>query len=612
MVDQTWTLGQGFAKHAKQDAPKEANALSAPTSATVPIFLILIGAFYLLSLMVIGMVQFSRSDDAVRRVSSAEKLQNIAAKLSSTTRAISDAEGRYFAGGNTDALDEMHLTIRAALDLIDTGLLLQPDIEKQKILSGIRSSIERRHDAIDQAISNKAALPQPSNDLPKLDVLQAQFKSLEWLAGEDMNQAHRDYVAASELLRLVVLLALLGVFVCSVTQIIIHRRRIQQIADSRNALAAANLGLKAAFKESDQKRVYVEKMFNASLSASKMTMFIQNRDLVISWIHNPQFGSATDLIGKRDTDFMPVEAAQQTVKVKKQVIETGIGQQLEYSYSKAGKIIHKWLQVDPILDNGTVIGLIGVAIDVTERRLRETQIEALASELVHRNQNMLAVISSMSRRLFRTSESMAEFETRFDSRLQAISRSFDVIVREEWEGAQLDVLIKAQLESVAPGLSDRVTMTGQALLGSPHFVETIGSAIHELAQNALNHGALSKAAGRVSIDWWLQTDLFNTQRISFVWRENDGSDDVPVIPYRGYGMNILEKIVPQAVNGQVNVALKPGGFSWYLSCPWLTPNEGFAQRLSEPMTEETDIPDMSMHARDTNMPAPAYSIESGH
>jgi len=573
MVEHVWTMGQRVPNSAKETKAKALEGPLVSKSAMLPTILVLIGALYMGTLLALAAVLFVRSDDAVRRISNAEQLHTIAKNLSSTTKIIADAEVRYSEGGAHSNVDEMHGAIRLAQDLIDSSLLIDSNIDNRQLMELVRTEVELRHEAVDHWMSNTQGALMPAV-LPSFDLLQAQFSAIERRANDALQQAHIDYDAISGRLRTIIVLAFLGIFICSVTQIILHRRRIKELADSRNAMALANHDLEIAFKESDQKLVHVEKMFSTSLSASNMTMFIQNTDLVISWIHNSQFGTANDLIGKRDADFMPIEAARQTVKAKKQVIASGVGQQIEYSYMKAGKTIHKWLQVDPILDNGTVIGLIGVAIDVTERRVRDAQIEALASELVHRNQNMLAVISSMSRRLFRTSASMSEFETRFDSRLQAVARSFDVIVREEWEGAQLDVLIKAQLESVAPGLSDRVTMTGQELLASPQFVETIGSAIHELAQNAVNHGAFSTPAGTVSIDWWLQTDLFDNQTLTFVWRENDGSERVPVIPHRGYGMNVLEKIVPRGVNGHINLVMKPGGISWCLRCPWHTKNEG--------------------------------------
>jgi hypothetical protein len=58
----------------------------------------------------------------------------------------------------------------------------------------------------------------------------------------------------------------------------------------------------------------------------------------------------------------------------------------------------------------------------------DAKIEALAAELVHRNQNLLAVVAATARRMVSTSASLAEFERGFIARLQSISRSFDLIV----------------------------------------------------------------------------------------------------------------------------------------------------------------------------------------
>jgi two-component sensor histidine kinase/PAS domain-containing protein len=329
--------------------------------------------------------------------------------------------------------------------------------------------------------------------------------------------------------------------------------------------------LRAAVQDRTTRLDRVETLFNFSLTASRFSMYVQNADLAITWVYNSKFGDMAALMGKCDQEFMPLEAWQQTVKFKRDILKSGTGNQLDYHYSLDGRTIHKRLHIEPIVEAGQVIGMIGIAHDITDQRQRELKIDTLAAELAHRNQNLIAVISAIARQMLKTSDTLYEFEERFTTRLHSIARSFDLIIGKDWQGAPLHDVVRGQIKAVDHQLLDRINISGNDVLLCPEFVEAIGAAIHELTQNALAYGAFAAPVGNVSIDWSIDTDRLGQKQLSFIWSEFDGSDDQPSINRHGYGLNILEKIVPKSLNGTANIVTQPGGIRWHMRCAWKEP-----------------------------------------
>ena len=84
--------------------------------------------------------------------------------------------------------------------------------------------------------------------------------------------------------------------------------------------------------------------------------------------------------------------------------------------------------------------------------------------------------------------------------------------------------------------------------------------IHELATNAVKHGALSAPGGRVTIEW--QADRGGNEGYVFrlCWSESDGPP-VAVPKWRGYGRELLETAPHLSLKAKVCSALSPKGWS---------------------------------------------------
>jgi two-component sensor histidine kinase len=84
----------------------------------------------------------------------------------------------------------------------------------------------------------------------------------------------------------------------------------------------------------------------------------------------------------------------------------------------------------------------------------------------------------------------------------------------------------------------RIEIDGPDLLLSAKNAQNFSLALHELATNALKHGALSRADGTVSISWTVEGNG-GAAMLKFRWQERGGP---PVLGpgQRGFGTLLLE------------------------------------------------------------------------
>src|SRR4029079_10612224 len=114
------------------------------------------------------------------------------------------------------------------------------------------------------------------------------------------------------------------------------------------------------------------------------------------------------------------------------------------------------------------------------------------------SKNLLAIVLAIARQTSRHTSSFEEFEPRFNSRIQALADAHDLLVEQQWSGAYVDDLVRAQL--TAFGL-EKVALHGERIMLRTEDVQNIALALHELATNSSKYGAFSAAAGKVKIDW---------------------------------------------------------------------------------------------------------------
>jgi PAS domain S-box-containing protein len=200
-----------------------------------------------------------------------------------------------------------------------------------------------------------------------------------------------------------------------------------------------------------------------------------------------------------------------------------------------------------------------VAQDVTDQKAHEEQIHLLMSEINHRAKNMLSLVQAIARQTM--ARKPEDFIERFTDRIQALAANQDLLVRNEWQGVDVEDLVRAQLAYFTDLVGSRITVHGSPVRLNAAAAQAIGLALHELATNASKYGALSVEHGRVDVGWRLDGDIF-----AMSWSENNGP---PVSPpkRRGFGSTVVDPMVRQTVNGEVHLDFIPTGVAWNLACP---------------------------------------------
>jgi PAS domain S-box-containing protein len=200
-----------------------------------------------------------------------------------------------------------------------------------------------------------------------------------------------------------------------------------------------------------------------------------------------------------------------------------------------------------------------IAEDVTDQKAHVEQVHLLMREINHRAKNMLSLAQAIARQT--AARDTADFIERFIERIQALAANQDLLVRNEWQGVDVEDLVRAQLAHFADLVGSRIKVHRLSVCLNAVAAQAIGLALHELATNAGKYGALSVKAGHVEVGWHLDGDVF-----AMTWSE---SNRPPVSPpeRRGFGSVVVISMVKQTIDGDSELAYVSSGVVWKLTCP---------------------------------------------
>jgi two-component system CheB/CheR fusion protein len=117
-------------------------------------------------------------------------------------------------------------------------------------------------------------------------------------------------------------------------------------------------------------------------------------------------------------------------------------------------------------------GVVVTFVDITERRqveevLRESrkrwdeQQAMLHGELTHRIKNIITVVQAVASQTARESEGDGDFMELFRGRLMALANAHGALVQSDWQGADLEALVRAELEPFESKRAGRIRISGE-------------------------------------------------------------------------------------------------------------------------------------------------------
>ncbi|WP_431469956.1 PAS domain-containing sensor histidine kinase [Sphingosinithalassobacter sp. LHW66-3] len=275
-------------------------------------------------------------------------------------------------------------------------------------------------------------------------------------------------------------------------------------------------------------------------------------------------GYAEDqLVGRSIGDFMDADQfAQSREMLRRKLIEGGTTRHTIRVRSSDGRElvweVNSQLTFDE--EDGTITGLHAIARDVTEAKRFEAHQRLLIDELNHRVKNTLAIVQGIAQQTFRIEEDMAAARAAFEGRLAALSEAHNLLTREHWSPVSMARIIS---DAVAPhgGGEGRFLLDGPDLALAPKTAISLALAVHELATNAVKHGALSVAEGAVTIRWSRDTD-----RLLLEWTER-GGPPVRHPERRGFGTRMIERGLAAELGGSVTIHFDPEGLRCTVEAP---------------------------------------------
>jgi PAS domain S-box-containing protein len=257
-------------------------------------------------------------------------------------------------------------------------------------------------------------------------------------------------------------------------------------------------------------------------------------------------------------DLVRVEEVQRQA-FHKQLSEFGI----EYRISRSGE--SRWIESRSFISynpNGSPRRVIGINIDVTERKRAEDQQRVLVAELDHRVKNVLATVSAIVTQTQDAGGSTVDFVAALDSRIKSLARAHELLSQSRWSGVSLAEIAWCEF---APYSADNVECSGPNVTLKAEAAQAMAMVLHELTTNAAKYGAFSDRTGRVLLRWrWLENG--SQGRLAIEWREIGGP---PVLAPQqsSYGTTIIRELIPFEFGGTVELTFPGDGVRCRIEIP---------------------------------------------
>lgn len=215
---------------------------------------------------------------------------------------------------------------------------------------------------------------------------------------------------------------------------------------------------------------------------------------------------------------------------------------------------------------------------------RDAELATLSRELDHRIRNTLTVVTALVMQSARTSATPAEMSEKLAARIDALGRAQTIVVRGGGWGSTLRDLVETALAPFA-GEGQIVVDVPETLVAPAGGEVSLVLALHELATNAVKHGAWARRAGSLTV-----RARHIRGEIQLRWEEMVLSD-VGRPTSRGAGSRLIERAVGSVPGGKVDVRFERTGLVCEISWPAqgdVEPGRGSARRSA--VSAEVQMP----------------------
>jgi PAS domain S-box-containing protein len=229
---------------------------------------------------------------------------------------------------------------------------------------------------------------------------------------------------------------------------------------------------------------------------------------------------------------------------------------------KDGSLVEVALTVSPVRDGrGRIVGASKIVRDIGPRRAVEERQRLLLGELQHRVKNLLALVQALARQTEAEGRSGESYRDAFLGRLGTLVRAHQLAFDPD-AAATLGELVAGTLAPYhAAGPARLAVEDGPAVVLAREQVTPMCLILHELATNAVKHGALSAPTGQVRVGWQSGQDISGGggRRLRLLWEEQGGPQVRPPTGDQGFGTRLVAFAAAHELHGQAELTFAPEG-----------------------------------------------------
>ncbi len=212
---------------------------------------------------------------------------------------------------------------------------------------------------------------------------------------------------------------------------------------------------------------------------------------------------------------------------------------------------------------GTDAGRIA-ELDKDNARLRRLLDQQNApGELRHRLRSTLSLLRAVVRKSAGTERELVGYVSHLEDRLDAIARAQDSA--DQHGEVSLENLLVDALFHYGVSEGERAALSGPDVRLQPRAGQVLALAIHELAVNAVEHGALGAATGRIQVSWSVVHAEPDTL-LTLSWTEH-GVDSDAESTHSGFGTEVLTRVLAYEFKATTDLVFGPNGIRVTISLP---------------------------------------------
>lgn len=259
--------------------------------------------------------------------------------------------------------------------------------------------------------------------------------------------------------------------------------------------------------------------------------------------------SVREAIGRHITVIVPPDRLEEEMEILARLRQGETIERFEtMRLHRSGHLIPVELSVSPVRSTaGDIMGASTIARDITERKQRSEEQSLVVREMHHRIRNLLTVVQSIVRFSRRQAASVDDFAAELSERIVALAAAHQLILPEPGRPASPSTMLSAVVDALLKPYADagHIRFEGYPLAIGENALTSFALIFHELATNAVKHGALANGAG--SLDIWMEPAANDMLRI--VWREIGGL--VPNAGREGFGSDLM-RLTAQALGAKID------------------------------------------------------------